>query len=256
MGRRSFTSRGVVVLIWAALFGLGTTAAEPGQSGATASASYALWDPAVPFPKVADISEPRMITHVEVHRAVSGDYTFLHRPAVYSFEGELFTSWANSRTDENSESEMCRGRRSRDGGLHWGPIETIAPGFEGPERHSHGAFFVWDGRLYAPVSRFGLGPALNPGFPGLKAELFVWQPDTRDCALEVCGWTISGPWKHRGVCRRADGSKAGWTPTPSPWWRSAQATIRTARGALSNCARRRHRHSFSRKRQPLWMEMR
>ncbi len=153
----------------------------------TSMKTYPLWDPAAPAPDPAAAPFPRILTHVTVHRAKAGDYTFLHGPAIYPFHGQLFASWANSLVDENSESETCRSRRSHDGGLTWGPIEIIAPGFPGEERHSHGAFFLWEGRLYAPAARFGDGPPIEHGFSGLRSELFVWEESTQT-------WSCRGTW--------------------------------------------------------------
>ncbi len=157
------------------------------KGGNTAPEAYPLWDSSAPAPSANAAPFPRMITHVTVHRAQKGGYTFLHGPAIYAFHGEFFSSWANSLVDENSESETCQGRRSMDGGMTWGPVEIIAPGFPGEERHSHGAFFVWQDALYAPVCRFGLGEPIEGGFVGLSSELFVWRPETKD-------WASKGKW--------------------------------------------------------------
>lgn len=160
-----------------------------GCMAASGEEAYPLWDPDVPLPRVAEVSYPAAITYVRVHEAVAGDDTFLHGPGIFAFEGQLFASWANSPVDENSAGERCRGRRSVDGGYRWGSVEVIAPGFPGEERHSHGAFFEWEGRLYSPVARFGSTAPVpgGPPFPGLKSELFVWQPESKD-------WVSRGIW--------------------------------------------------------------
>lgn len=203
---------------------------------AVTAAPIVLWTTSKPFPAVAEIGGPRIITHVQVHRAAAGDYTFLHGPAVFPFGGEIFTSWANSLTDENSASETCRGRRSKDGGLTWGPVEMIAPGFDGPDRHSHGAFFTWDGRLYAPVARFGVGPAIDPGFPGLKSELFLWRADNKTWQsrgiwiedfwpLETPKQTADGHWVQGGVDAHTQPVVAvSEGPDPTGLWRVVKLT--------------------------------
>ena len=132
---------------------------------------YALWDESVPFPKAEDIPLLDAVTHVMVHRAVMGEHQFLHGAAIIHHNGTLFASWANSPVEENSAGEVQRGRRSRDGGLSWSDVETIAPGFEGSERHSHGVFAAHAGELWAFAARFGRGEGRT--FPGLCAEAFV-----------------------------------------------------------------------------------
>lgn len=126
------------------------------------------------------------VTLVRVHRAIPRGYQFLHGPAIVRFRDTLFTSWANSLVDENSPSETMQGRRSRDGGLTWSAAEMIGPGFEGPERHSHGVFLVHEDKLWAFAARFGAGDEQAVSFPGLCMEAFVLN-ETAD------------HWESRGV---------------------------------------------------------
>ncbi len=140
-----------------------------------------LWDPAAPLPAVDDTPYLDVVTHVLVHRAVAGEYQFLHGPAICLHRGTLFCSWANSPVNENSEDEVLRGRRSADGGFTWSPVEVIAPDLPGIERHSHGAFLVHGDRLWAFAARYGLGDV--PPFPGLVMETYVLNEaaSTWDC---------------------------------------------------------------------------
>jgi hypothetical protein len=117
------------------------------------------------------------VQHQVIHRASADGYKFLHGAAIIHHKGIFFANWANSPTNENGPHETLQSRRSSDGGKTWSDIEVIGPGFDGPERHSHGVLFVHEGRLWTICSRFGVG---GPGrrFPGLKAEAFVLNDET------------------------------------------------------------------------------
>ena len=146
-----------------------------------------LWGGTEPFPHYTAIPMLDRVTHVVAHRATS-DHGFLHGAAIVAHDGELVCGWANSPVDENSTKELMRGRRSVDRGRHWGPIETIAPGFDDDECHSHGVFLSHEGSLWAFVPRFrGLK---NPRqFNGLRTEAFVCDPSSAGGAI----------WSSRGV---------------------------------------------------------
>ena len=104
----------------------------------------------------------------------------------------------------------------------------IGPGFDGPERHSHGVLMVHQGELWTFCSRFGLG-ADGRRFPGLGAEAFVLDPRTdrwtsRGVVMRNC-WpydepvtTSDGNWitggqdrnGHPVVARTKEGSILDW----------------------------------------------
>ena len=127
----------------------------------------------------------RGITHQTLHRATKDGYKFLHGAAIIQHKGVFYANWANSPTNENGPHETLQGRRSTDGCQTWSELEIMAPGFDGPERHSHGVLLVHRGELWTICSRFGVGV---PGrhFPGLRAEAFVLD-EQRD------------QWESRGV---------------------------------------------------------
>ena len=133
---------------------------------------FTLWTgPAIP----GDVEKTpfvRGVEHRTIHRADANGYKFLHGAAIVEHKGTFYANWANSPTNENGPHETLQGRRSRDGGRTWSALEVIGPGFEGPDRHSHGVLFTHQGRLWTICSRFGVG---MPGrrFPGLKGEAFV-----------------------------------------------------------------------------------
>ena len=148
------------------------------------------------------------ISHVTVHQAVKGEHQFLHGASIVWYQGELIASWANSPVDENSPGEIVRARRSKDGGKTWSKIETIAPGFRGPRRHSHGPLLSRGGRLWIFASRFGVGTHARR-FLGLCGQAFMfnenlgrWSPrgqvisDIWPCCepfrLSVGSWLMAG----------------------------------------------------------------
>ncbi len=146
---------------------------------------YRLWAGA-PIPSdPARVPEVAGVAHRTIHRATADGHKFLHGAAIVAHRGTLWANWANSPTNENGPHETLQGRRSVDGGRTWSDLEVIGPGFDGPDRHSHGVLFVHRGELWTICARFGVG---RPGrrFPGLKAEAFVHDETT-------------GRWKSRGI---------------------------------------------------------
>ncbi len=133
---------------------------------------HMLWTGPTLETEATRISQVAGIRHRTIHRAVEGEYTFLHGASIVHHKGIFYANWANSPTNENGPRETLQGRRSHDGGRTWSNVEMIGPGFEGPDRHSHGVLFVHDDSVWTICSRFGVGV---PGrrFPGLKAEAFV-----------------------------------------------------------------------------------
>ena len=122
------------------------------------------------------------VVHRTVHRAIEGEYQFLHGPAVVWFNGELFASWANSPVDENSAAETLRFSSSRDHGETWQPAGFIGKGDTGGVSHSHGTFQVLGDQLFAYAARFtgaATDGSAGPTFVDLKMELFSFDPVTR-----------------------------------------------------------------------------
>ncbi len=79
-------------------------------------ARYPLWDPRLPIPSRADLSEPDGAEHTVIHRAGADRYNFLHDSAIVEHDGVLFAAWYNCPKDEMKEESLIRGRRSYDKG--------------------------------------------------------------------------------------------------------------------------------------------
>ncbi|MEQ9406558.1 MAG: LamG-like jellyroll fold domain-containing protein [Fuerstiella sp.] len=138
---------------------------------------YPLWSGG-PIPEdPAEIPFAPGIRHQTLHDARTHDYKFLHGAAIIHYRGTFFANWANSPKNENQQFETMQGRRSTDGGRTWSEVEVIAPGFEGPERHSHGILMQHQGRLWTFAARFGKGTS-GRRFPGLCAEAIVLNEQT------------------------------------------------------------------------------
>ena len=140
-------------------------------------AEFQLWSgPEIP-------SDPEKIPYAEgiEHRTIldarKHDYKFLHGAAIINYKGTFFANWANSPKDENLSRETLQGRRTIDPVGEWSSVEVIGPGFEGPERHSHGVYLEHNGELWTIAARFGAGPE-GRKFDGLGAEAFVLNEKT------------------------------------------------------------------------------
>lgn len=143
------------------------------------------------------------VEHRTIHRASADGYRFLHGAAIVHYKGTLFANWANSPTNENGPHETLQGRRSRDGGKTWSPVEVIGPGFQTAERHSHGVLFEHKGELWTICSRFGIGqPARR--FPGLKGEAFVL--DEKTSRWNSRGIVMHNCWPYDEPVRMANGN--------------------------------------------------
>ncbi|NND98619.1 MAG: hypothetical protein HKN47_14960 [Pirellulaceae bacterium] len=160
--------------------------------------TYPLWSgPKIPNDP-NEIPFAKAIQHLTIHRPEADDHKFLHGAAIVHHDGVLYANWANSPIDENGPHETLRGKRSRDGGLTWSPLEIVAPGFADDQRHSHGVLFVHQGNVWALAARFGRGRSAKK-FPGLAAEAFVldrqsdrWQ--SRGVVMHNC-WPYDQPVK-------------------------------------------------------------
>ena len=129
------------------------------------------------------------IQHSTIHRPVEDGYKFLHGAAIVMHRGVLYANWANSPTNENGPHETLQGRRSRDGGKTWDPLEVVGPGFKGADRHSHGVLFRHRDELWTICSRFGTGEPNGRRFRGLRGEAFVLDEKANE-------------WKSRGIVMR------------------------------------------------------
>ena len=129
------------------------------------------------------------IQHSTIHRPAEDGYKFLHGAAIVMHRGVLYANWANSPTNENGPHETLQGRRSRDGGKTWEPLEVVGPGFKGADRHSHGVLFRHRDELWTICSRFGTGEPNGRRFRGLRGEAFVLDEKANQ-------------WKSRGIVMR------------------------------------------------------
>lgn len=146
---------------------------------------------------LAELPEPDGLTHSVLYRPeAKDDDKFIHGAAIIRYNGVLYANWASSPVNENKKHETLRGKRSKDGGKTWSPLEIIAPGFEGLERHSHGVYLEHKGELWTFCARFGIG-AKARRFTGLQAEAFVLNKETdkwesRGIVMDNC-WPYDEP---------------------------------------------------------------
>ena len=142
------------------------------------------------------------IEHVLVHRAVKGEYQWLHGPQIIAHRGVLFTNWANSLVNENSSSEAQRGSRSKDGGRTWSDVEVIAPNLPGRWRRSHGAFWIRDDALYALNGRFGNVSHEDFAERVLPYEQAIIRGGDVFENLQTEAWLLdeqTDKWKYKGI---------------------------------------------------------
>ena len=142
------------------------------------------------------------IEHVLVHRAMKGEYQYLHGPQIIAHRGVLFTSWANSLANEASSSEIQRGRRSKDAGRTWSDVEVIAPNLPGQWRRSHGAFWIRDDALYALNARFGNVSYEDFAEPVLPYEQAIIHGGDVFENLQTEAWLLdeeTNKWKYKGI---------------------------------------------------------
>jgi len=165
-------------------------------------APFVLWN-GPPIPAREAIPFVPGIQHHTIHRATADGYKFLHGAAIAQHRDTLFANWANSPTNENGPHETLQGRRSNDGGATWSDIEMIGPGFDGPERHSHGVLAAHQGRLWSICARFGVGsPAKR--FAGLAAEAFTLDEQVN--RWQSIGIVMRNCWPYDEPVRLANGN--------------------------------------------------
>ncbi|MEX1039036.1 MAG: exo-alpha-sialidase [Pirellulaceae bacterium] len=159
---------------------------------------YTLWTGEQNPADVNSLPDVPGIVYSLPHELEEG-WRFLHGAAVIHYKNQLFVNWAHNPGEENTSTELVRGRRSDDGGKTWGEAEIPAPGFsEDRSRHSHGTFLEHGGKLWCFVANFGEGEPKGT-FPGLGTEAFTLNDETnqwdsqgivaRDC------WPMDAPVK-------------------------------------------------------------
>ena len=144
------------------------------------------------------------IEHRTIHRPAADEYKFLHGAAIVMHKGVLYANWANSPTNENGPQETLQGRRSKDGGKTWEPLEVVGPGFDGADRHSHGVLFRHKGELWTICSRFGTGEPGGRRFRGLRGEAFVLDEKTDQWISR--GIVMHNRWPYDEPVRMGNGS--------------------------------------------------
>lgn len=175
---------------------------NPGQV-APLPKPYPLWTGPTPPKNPEAIPFAPGIEHRVIHRPTADGYKFLHGAAIVEQQGVFYANWANSPVDENGPHETLQGRRSKDGGRTWLPIEMVGPGFDGPDRHSHGVLFVHNDEVWTICARFGVGSS-GKRFPGLKGEAFVLNKQTD--RWESRGIVITNCWPYDEVVRMDNGN--------------------------------------------------
>ncbi len=144
------------------------------------------------------------IQHSTIHRPAEDGYKFLHGAAIVMHRGVLYANWANSPTNENGPHETLQGRRSKDGGKTWEPLEVVGPGFKGADRHSHGVLFRHRDELWTICSRFGTGEPNGRRFRGLRGEAFVL--DEKANQWKSRGIVMQNCWPYDEPVRMGNGS--------------------------------------------------
>ena len=172
-------------------------------SSVSLAAEYQLWTgPALPQDP-AKIPEVEGMEHRTIHQATADGYKFLHGSAIVSHQGVFYANWANSPDNENGPHETLQGRRSKDHGKTWSDLEVIGPGFEGPDRHSHGVLFGHEDKVWTICARFGIGEK-SRHFDGLQAEAFVLNPKTDK--WESRGIVMKNCWPYDQPVRMENGN--------------------------------------------------
>ena len=163
------------------------------EKGADGDDIFPLWSGSAIEQDPRHIPFVKGIAHSTIHTATKDGYKFLHGAAITNHNGIFFANWANSPSNENGPEETLQGRRSSDDCVTWSPLETVGPGFEGPERHSHGVFLEHKNELWTICARFGEGTDAKK-FDGLNAEAFVLNEklnkwESRGLVMQDC-WPL------------------------------------------------------------------
>lgn len=130
-----------------------------------------LWNPAAPYPALAEIPVAAGVEYSIVHRQTP-DHRFLHEPRL-AFHGEtLFVNFSNAKVHESDPDQHMRGRRSGDGGRTWDDVEVFAPGFPDSRRHETAPMLSHGSRLWVFTGRYDKGSKNSLGM-----ELFRLSED-------------------------------------------------------------------------------
>ncbi len=121
----------------------------------SASDRFVLWDESQPMLKAAEVPTIKSVrfSRIKQREPEVDGFNWLHGVAIVRHKGTLFTSWGHNQGKENTLTEIAQGRRSRDDGRTWEPVELIS---SGSEKHgvSHGSLLSHDGTLWAFCGRF------------------------------------------------------------------------------------------------------
>lgn len=185
-------SRTLKVLFAAAAYGMlaATAVAEQPEP-----APFRLWS-GEPLPEnPSDIQPLSSICHHTVHRATR-EFQHLHGMEIAEHKGVFYTAWDHSTVREHDTGgSFQRGRRSKDGGVTWGELETISAGIDG-KMPSHGTMFVANGRLWAFAACFkGFVYEKHRGESG-KTVRHATYPGLQ--TLSYCLHDDDGNWEYQG----------------------------------------------------------
>jgi len=180
----------------------GTAIPNPGKV-APLPEPYPLWTGPVIPKDPESIPFAKDIEHRVIHRPDADGYKFLHGAAIVEHKGVFYANWANSPVNENGPHETLQGKRSTDGGRTWSDLEMIGPGFDGAERHSHGALFEHNDQVWTIAARFGIG-TLGKRFPGLQGEAFVLNKS--EDSWESRGIVMTNCWPYDELVKMDNGN--------------------------------------------------
>lgn len=112
---------------------------------------FVLWPKEMPVPKTAECPFVEGLEfHVVKAREPEKDgYNWLHGVAVCWHDDRLFATFGHNKGNENTSTEVARGRMSGDGGKSWGPVFTIDDGDTANPAVSHGVLLSYRGQLWA-----------------------------------------------------------------------------------------------------------
>ncbi|MBM4079918.1 MAG: hypothetical protein FJ278_09480 [Planctomycetes bacterium] len=182
-----------------------------------------LWEPGKPFPAVSAIPVIADARHSLVHRAVEGEYQFLHESAALFHGDALFVFWNNARVDECAPDQVFRGRRSQDGGRTWSEPEMIAPPLAGGVERESVQLLSHAGRLWAFGGRVKSVEAGRDAAGG-DTEALVLNEQT-------------GRWESQGIVAREFHPLNRPTPMADGHWiMGGQFNLRQPRVAISHGA--------------------
>lgn len=177
---------------------------------------FVLWSgPSVPTAAETPLLQDVQFIVIKPREPDKDGYDWLHGAAIYRHQGTLFTSWGNNPGRENTVGEVARGRRSKDDGRTWLPVEDIGLSVPG-EARSHGVFLAHNDQLWAFHARFGKGKGQ---FPHLAMEAIVLDKATDRWTSK--GIVAQGIWPLREPVKMANGN--WFVPGCDENWRASVA---------------------------------